>query len=149
MHSVKILIPILPAYIAHSVYWCMHLFYLKTEAKAWALSCTCIRMSGMEAFWCALLGSAVGNYQGDVPLCVFFTPYLSPPPVILAHPCFFLFLFLFLSCLSGPGRRSVLEGLDEVVTPFLFLGFPRRSEIIWRSIVRWWTYFCLSPLIMI
>jgi len=46
MHSVKILTPIPPACIAHSVYWGIHLFYLKIKATAWALSWTCTGMSG-------------------------------------------------------------------------------------------------------
>lgn len=35
---------------------------------------------------------------------------------------------LFKICLSGPGRRSLLEGLGEVVTPFLPLGSPETIQ---------------------
>lgn len=45
---------------------------------------------------------------------------------------------LFKICLSGPGRRSLLEGLGEVVTPFSFPWVPRDNTSTWKR-VRWFT----------
>ena len=52
--------------------------------------------------------------------CVFFAPLLLPfLSPILSPSTFFVF-----SCLSGPGRESILESLGEVATPFFLLGSP-------------------------
>lgn len=125
IHSVKVLIPILPACIAHSAYWCIHLFYLKIKNKMWALTNEPISISQaaklsvlnyprpsntpLQAAW------TIG-YQGDVPLCLSCSLPPSPPPssTPLPLPCFSL-----LSLVSFSFQVACLIRQDDPARAFL------------------------------
>lgn len=72
------------------------------------------------------------------------TVCLSCPTHLFCHPFPSpTLLFSSSSHLFGPGRESLLESLDEVVTLLLSLESPRGNKSIW-SRVRWPTSASLS-----